>query len=305
MYTIANRPTEDARALLRAARKERRITHPHASYTSSSNLLCNLCEVPVKSEAAWGGHLHSTGHTLRLSRAQDAARRTTEVGTGNARKRKAESPAVEDGVEEGSKRVRFEDDTVAEAASREGAVSRSDAEAPVPPPEAEQTNPADEAELAALEADLAALDQASRYESATISAPALSANELAAQAREGIPAQRGKRDVEIADEREEAEGRLQEEFAEMEELEGRVKRLRERRERLRKRGGVGESRGVQEAAGGEVEGGGAEAQNESGTAVTAGEMSTSHAGEVPEAMQDDDDDDDDEDDEDGWAFGAR
>ncbi|OQO03834.1 hypothetical protein B0A48_10475 [Cryoendolithus antarcticus] len=296
--------TEDARALLRAARKERRITHPHASYTSSGNLLCNLCEVPVKSEAAWGGHLHSTGHTLRLSRAQDAARRTTEVGIGNARKRKAGSPPIEEEAEEGSKRVRFEDDASAAAASQEAALSMGDAKAPLPPSVAEESNPTDEAELALLNAELSALDQASRYSAATISAPALSAEELAAQAREEISAQRGKRDVEIADEREEAEGRLQEEFAEMEELEGRVRRLRERREGLRKVGVAGEGRGVVQAAGGEVEGGGAEGQHESEMAMRGETTSTSHAGGNSEAVQGDEDDDDD-DDFDEWAFGAR
>nr|OQO22814.1 hypothetical protein B0A51_10047 [Rachicladosporium sp. CCFEE 5018] len=280
--------TEDARALLRAARKERRITHPHASYTSSGNLLCNLCEVPVKSEAAWGGHLHSTGHTLRLSRAQDAARRTTEVETGSTRKRKAESPAIEGQAEDGSKRVRFEEDVMTEAAPQESAVFRSDAKAPIPPSVAEETNPTDEAELALLNAELSALDQASLYANATISAPALSADDLAAHAREDISAQRGKRDVEIADEREEAEGRLQEEFAEMEELEGRVRKLRERREGLRS-GSMGGGEGVVRGA-----------RMEKTVEEPGGEVVR-----VSETALDEDDDDDDEEDDDGWAFGAR
>ncbi|OQN98388.1 hypothetical protein B0A48_15656 [Cryoendolithus antarcticus] len=280
--------TEDARALLRAARKERRITHPHASYTSSGNLLCNLCEVPVKSEAAWGGHLHSTGHTLRLSRAQDAARRTTEIGTGSTRKRKAESPAIEEQAEDGSKRVRFEEDVMTEAAPQESAVSRSDAKAPILLSVAEETNPTDEAELALLNAELSALDQASLYANATIFAPALSADDLAAQAREDISAQRGKRDVEIADEREEAEGRLQEEFAEMEELEGRVRKLRERREGLRS-GSMGGGEGVVRGA-----------RMEKTAEEPGGEVVR-----VSETALDEDDDDDDEEDDDGWAFGAR
>nr|OQO23529.1 hypothetical protein B0A51_09793 [Rachicladosporium sp. CCFEE 5018] len=287
--------TEDARALLSAARKERRITHPHASYTSSGNLLCNLCEVPVKSEAAWSGHLHSTGHTLRLSRAQDAAKRTTEVETGNARKRKAESPAIEDEADEGSKRVRFEDDAVVDAAPLESNGPENPVEiinAPIAPEVPAESNPADEAELQALNAELSALDQASRYSAATISAPALSADELAAQAREEISAQRGKRDVEIADEREEAEGRLQEEFAEMEELEGRVRKLRERREGLRKGVTEGEEAGVEQARLGQrVEEPGGQVGRVSETAV--------------DQDDDDDDDDDDEEDDDGWAFGAR
>ncbi|KAK6431908.1 hypothetical protein LTR95_011924 [Oleoguttula sp. CCFEE 5521] len=283
--------TEDARALLRAARKERRITHPHASYTSSGSLLCNLCEVPVKSEAAWGGHLHSTGHTLRLSRAQDAASRTTEVETGSKRKRKAESPAIEEETSEGGKRVRF-DDEVEERAQDGEVLPGREVVLPAPPlADADTTpiNPQEAAELAALEAELAALDQASRYSAATISAPALSADELAAQAREEISAQRGKRDVEIADEREEAEGRLQEEFAEMEELESRVRRLRERREGLRR----GSTAGEEAAMGG----------------VQTGERVEEPGGEVGRAsetaLDGDDDDDDDEEDDDGWAFGAR
>ena len=97
--------SEDPRALLRAARKERRVTHPHASYTSTGNLLCNLCECPIKSEASWSAHLHSTGHTLRLSREQDAAI-ARKADASNGKKRKAGGPADGEGSD-GEERKRM------------------------------------------------------------------------------------------------------------------------------------------------------------------------------------------------------
>lgn len=67
-----------------------------------------------------------------------------------------------------------------------------------------------------------------------ISSKPLTAEELAAEAREEQNAQRSKRDAEIEDEKEEADQALAEEFEEMEALEERVKKLRERREGLRR-----------------------------------------------------------------------
>ena len=75
----------DVRSMLREQRQARRIAHPHASYTSDGKLLCNLCETTVK--GAWQGHLHSTQHTLRQTRAQEAAASRSENGA--AKKRKA------------------------------------------------------------------------------------------------------------------------------------------------------------------------------------------------------------------------
>jgi zinc finger protein 830 len=284
---------EDPRALLRAARKERRVTHPHASYTSTGNLLCNLCEVPIKSQAAWGAHLHSTGHTLRLSREQDAAI-ARKAETGNGKKRKACSP--EDGEEsdgEDRKRVKPSDAT---AATPVRPVTAESVSAPEPAP----TSANDEqAEMDALEADLAALERESRANAAvvsnTISAPAQSAEDIAAQAREDQSAQRGRRDIELEEEKEEAARALEDEFAEMQTLENRVKKLREKRELLRA-GKLEQAIEGAKTVAAEDGGGGA---NGSVDLVQTEEKS------IVNSEQDDEDEDDDDEEFDDWTFGAR
>ena len=295
---------EDPRALLKAARKDRRITHPHASYTSNGSLLCNLCSCSIKSEAAWGAHLHSTGHTLRLSREQDARRSEQPSASTNGKKRKASIPeetALEErkklkGLEYMAKGV----DVTQQPNHLEKSPStwseatvgqRPNASTPVDlSSEAhERQAPKDEsAELDALEADLAALEKEARATvnpqanptnahpasrgqgSATISAPAVTAEQLAAQDREQQSAQRGKRDAELEDEREEAAVRLEEEFEEMKGYEDRVKRLRERREMVRKgmdagsveTTGAGGDAGAPAAVDAAAQGGGNEEEDE-------------------------------------------
>lgn len=283
--------SENPRALLRAARKERRVTHPHASYTSNGNLLCNLCEVPIKSQAAWGAHLHSTGHTLRLSREQDAAI-ARKADTSNGKKRKAGSPEGDEGSDgEDRKRVKASDAEVVPPIQQ---TTMETVSAPAPAPVPERITKEDEADLDALEADLAAMERESRANAAivsnTISAPPQTAEEIAAQAREEQSAQRGRRDIELEEEKEEAARALEEEFEEMQTLEERVKRLREKREMLRA-GYVGQAMEGAKAAIGE--------QKSNGIVdlAQAEEQLSAHGGE----------DDDDEDDEefDDWTFGAR
>ena len=288
--------SEDPRALLRAARKERRVTHPHASYTSTGNLLCNLCECPIKSPAAWAAHLHSTGHTLRLSREQDAAiARKADVG--NGKKRKAGGPADgEDSDGEDRKRMKGLETGPVAAASQPATVGAESATvpAPAPTPAPQQSAKDEEADLDALEADLAALERETRANagvvSNTISAPALSAEDIAAQAREEQSAQRGRRDIEQEEEREEAARALEEEFAEMQTLENRVKKLREKREMLR----AGKVEPSSQAVG-------LEAHQDGGGAA---EAIVDPVVEEAEDNEDDDDDDYDEDFDD-WTFGAR
>ncbi|KAK3050602.1 hypothetical protein LTR09_008242 [Extremus antarcticus] len=281
----------DVRALLRAERSARRITHPNASYTSDGKLSCNLCETLVKSEAQWQSHLHSTQHTLRSQRAQDAKDvRAVDPSVGS-NKRKAEtlevdSPAaqagkkrVRSGVDEGEEFGLKLDDGDVEDALLDVPTMAAETAPPVVDPEA----PADADELEAFERDLMALEaesnanRASAIESAaTISAAPMTAEQLAAQAREEASAQKGKRDQELEDEKEDASRAMQEELEEMEGLEERVKRLRERREALRKGSEAGDDGrpreiGVLEAAPDEVVGVGS---------------------------------DDDQDDEDEWNFGG-
>ncbi|KAK6203759.1 hypothetical protein LQW54_008771 [Pestalotiopsis sp. IQ-011] len=89
----------------------------------------------------------------------------------------------------------------------------------------------DEAEWAAFEAEVASPD----YADAVISAPALSAGEVAAKSQEEENERRKYLlDTEIADEKEDATRALEDEFDEMEQLESRVRKLKERREELRK-----------------------------------------------------------------------
>jgi hypothetical protein len=88
-----------------------------------------------------------------------------------------------------------------------------------------------ERELAELEASVPARPES--YGDVTILSAPLTAAELAAQAREEQSAQRGRRDLEIVDEREDAAKILEDELEEMEGLEMRAQRLRARREALR------------------------------------------------------------------------
>ncbi|KAI0176569.1 hypothetical protein GGR52DRAFT_369403 [Hypoxylon sp. FL1284] len=99
----------------------------------------------------------------------------------------------------------------------------------------------DETEWAAFEAEMAAADtvtttKTAQYSAdATISAPAVTMEQIAAKSQEEDNERRKHLlDTEIADEREDATRALEAEFEEMEELEGRVRRLKERREELRK-----------------------------------------------------------------------
>lgn len=107
----------------------------------------------------------------------------------------------------------------------------------------------DEDEWAAFEQDIAAEDAAeptSKVPRSALNAPAsieaapMTAGQIAAQAREEASSQRGKREVEAEEEKEEADARLLEEFEEMGALEERVRRLRERREALRGASGTAE-----------------------------------------------------------------
>lgn len=245
----------NVRSLLRAERANRRIAHPNASYSSDGKLRCNLCELPVKNEAAWSGHLHSTQHTLRSTRVQDVAVARPD---GSSKKRKAESldaprspeekkrvkPAPALQVREDDVLDKEEDEASAEAIlgqhEQQISILQGDNSLAQSKPVVEELNDVDEDEIAAFERELAALEAEQNASAsalnaaATISAAPITAEEIAAQAREEQSAQRGQRDAEIEGEREDAARLLEEEFEEMEGLEERVKKLRERREALRK-----------------------------------------------------------------------
>lgn len=93
-----------------------------------------------------------------------------------------------------------------------------------------------EDEWAAFEADIAAADVQIVNEDAVISAPAMTAAELAQKSMEETNAQRKERaEAELEGDKEDAARKMEEELDEMESLEQRVRKLREKREELRKK----------------------------------------------------------------------
>ncbi|KAI0429053.1 hypothetical protein F5Y09DRAFT_311330 [Xylaria sp. FL1042] len=157
----------------------------------------------------------------------------------------------------------------------------------------------DEAEWAAFEAEMSALDAPAPappasgaanhlYIDATISAPALTAAQVAAKSEEEEHERRKQAmEAEMAGEREDATRALEAEFEEMEELEGRVRRLKQRREELRKES----------------------VMNLRGAATTTSTTTTLKAGGAADGKEnvrtdgldgEEEDDDDDEEEEDEW-----
>jgi zinc finger protein 830 len=61
----------DVRSLLRNERNARRISHPHATYSTTGTLVCLVCHIQLKSESLWNGHLRSAQHAMRLQRIRD------------------------------------------------------------------------------------------------------------------------------------------------------------------------------------------------------------------------------------------
>ncbi|KIE03920.1 Coiled-coil domain-containing protein 16, partial [Metarhizium majus ARSEF 297] len=147
----------------------------------------------------------------------------------------------------------------------------------------------DESEWAAFEADIAAAE-APYDEGAVISAPAMTTEEVAA--KEAADADRkAQADVDIEDEKEEATRALEDEFAEMKELEARVKSLKERRNQILKRR-ESQSLGTAPVKGASLA---AAAVNQNGAEERV-------AGDEEDGDDDDDDDDEEEDDWDGFRF---
>ncbi|KAI0594746.1 hypothetical protein F4775DRAFT_596016 [Biscogniauxia sp. FL1348] len=181
-----------------------------------------------------------------------------------------------------------------------------------PPSAAEQPPAVDEAEWAAFEAEMAdepvlqpSVPPVDLYAQASISAPALTAEQLAAKSQEEENERRKHLlEAEIADEREDATRALETEFEEMEELEGRVRRLKERRDELllRRGGGNSGSTEVDMKTGDEVSTAG------KGVGIVGKENRGEGEEEEDDDDEDDEEDDDDEDDEeeDDWdAFRFR
>jgi zinc finger protein 830 len=142
----------------------------------------------------------------------------------------------------------------------------------------------DEDEWAAFEADIAAAE-ASTVEDAVISAPAISAAELAAKSREEEITQRKERqEAELEGDKEDAARKLEDEFEEMEALEERIRKLKEKREALRLKDTGGNT--LVSSVPAEMP------ASKSDTAVVNGDM------------EDEEDDDEDDDDWDGFRLKA-
>ncbi|RNJ55757.1 hypothetical protein D7B24_008185 [Verticillium nonalfalfae] len=150
----------------------------------------------------------------------------------------------------------------------------------------------DEDEWAAFEADMAA-ESMPYADDAVISAPAMTAEEHAANARTEEEEREKRRlaaEKDVADEKEEATRALETEFEEMEELEARVRKLKERREALRSHADVTDAEKVEPPA-----------QKATVTSPTGkGKGDDEEDGEE----EGEDDDDDDEDDFMGFRFGG-
>ncbi|RMZ81704.1 hypothetical protein DV737_g2433, partial [Chaetothyriales sp. CBS 132003] len=72
----------DVRALLAAERKARRISHPLLTYTKSGQLLCTVCQLNIKSEALWEGHLRSANHRRNATAKAAAGEEAEKSGGG-------------------------------------------------------------------------------------------------------------------------------------------------------------------------------------------------------------------------------
>ncbi|KIW95959.1 uncharacterized protein Z519_03025 [Cladophialophora bantiana CBS 173.52] len=255
----------DVRALLAAERQARRISHPHLSYSKSGMLICTVCNLNVKSEALWEGHLKSANHRRNAAQAAAQENATANVVTnaGKGVKRKIED--VDDDASEerdeadldARKKPKSRPESVAvveggelgepgsiqtRALPAQGEGAGWKVEQPTPPaPAADNAPPpsngssqpptVDEDEWAAFEREVAPLAAATpNYSSATITAAPLTTAQLKTQKDED---RRRKLETEAEDEKEDEERRIEEEFDLMEEMEERIRRLREKRDALR------------------------------------------------------------------------
>lgn len=229
-----------------------------------------------------------------------AARNQQAEDTAAGKKRKAASAALNAPAREGkkSKSVAFatpqataNDDEPLDQYSTASALNQVDEH----DSREKDDSQAHAAELAALDRELAMMAaEHTAQSSSTISAPPVSAVEIAAEARIEQSAQRSSRDAEMDAERQDAERALIDEFDVLEGLEERVQRLRSRREALRSSTNPTVASSPQHV----------DAEQSS-----SAEMRTDSAGDQGADEHDDDDDDEDDDDDGddlaGWHFGSR
>lgn len=241
----------DIRALLNRERTARRIQHEHASYSTTGTLLCTVCHLQLKSETLWDGHLRSAGHITQARKLEGKLVESNVTSSnGTNKKRKASSDEEEEigtlrkrakpakGLPEGffdQKSATPNENPAIPSPTNEIQIPSRPA-TPSKPVEENPTRPeVNEDEWAAFEADIATAEAAENIDdAAVISAPAMSATELAAKDREEENKRRRERqEAEQEGDKEDAVRKLEDEFEEMEGLEQRVRKLQEKREALR------------------------------------------------------------------------
>jgi hypothetical protein len=223
--------------MLKASREARKVQHQHAAYTPEGKLLCKLCQTIVKTDAAWDSHLQSSQHNLHAARARAVEGNPATDAT--SKKRKASTLNSPVAVDRKKPKPTQPPQSTSTSTQNENTADETDlptaatVSQPSPPGASDEV---DMVQLAALDEELAALEAAesAAYITPTISAPPMTADEIAAQEKEKQSVQRGKRDAELEAEREDAAKLLEDEFEEMEGLEERAKKLRDRRETLRR-----------------------------------------------------------------------
>ncbi|PMD15762.1 hypothetical protein NA56DRAFT_649843 [Hyaloscypha hepaticicola] len=286
----------DVRSLLKTERASRRIQHKYASYSTTGTLLCTVCHLQLKSETLWEGHLRSAGHILRLQKLQSEQEEPLTLADNLppptlSKKRKASGDEEEGTIRKRSKAPnglpegffdRGQEESGSAAFPNEMQIPSRPA-TPLKPPETVmflQPEPqVDEDEWAAFESDIANAEaQVQAANDAVISAPAMSAADLAKKSAEEDYSQKKERqEAELEGDKEDAARKMEEELEEMESLEARVRRLREKREELKRKGShVSSNRPTIDAA---------------------------VADKVGEEEEEEDDDDEEDDEWDGWMKG--
>ena len=99
----------DVRSLLKAKRQEIRIDHPSASYTSSGQLRCSVCDTNIKHPSAWDGHLGSKSHRTNAARIREEERRRKELEIeeeANRLKRKVPEDDINEDLKSNAKKSR-------------------------------------------------------------------------------------------------------------------------------------------------------------------------------------------------------
>ncbi|KAL9577630.1 MAG: hypothetical protein Q9212_006243 [Teloschistes hypoglaucus] len=91
----------DVRSMLRSERANRRITHPHLTYSTTGTPICLICDTQIKSETLWNKHLASSQHAKNLQNVPKKHKPLTSSPkakdtTNGSKKRKANDDSSDD-----------------------------------------------------------------------------------------------------------------------------------------------------------------------------------------------------------------